>query len=224
MLTTAPVARSCAGPFGALMRPTHFLALPLPCPSLHSAMARCQAACAAAEPALSRCAVPPEKAHFTFFVFAAPTPQHVEAAAMALDACRPLVASRFPAAPPRVTLSGLDAFGQRVLYAKAAPSADLAQLAELFEEVAAEFSRRGVLAEAAAWTPHLTLLKQSAAGRGAGRPPKTARRAWEALAAEELGTHPIRELSLCAMGGVGEGGFYPVVSSLPLGRAEDSPG
>ena len=195
----------------AVLRPTHFLALPLQYPPLHNAMAACQAACSAADPALKRCEVPPEKAHFTYFVFHAGTAEQESAAVAALAACAPLAAAAFPTSPPRVALSGLGAFGDRVLYAKATPSPGVEQLRQLRAEVADEFVRRGVLGEdahgAAAWVPHVTLLKQSAAfrsertaPRAAGvarraaveRPPRIRPAAYAGLEGAEMGTYTIR--------------------------------
>lgn len=213
----------------SMLRPTHFLALPLQHPALHNAMALCQAAVVSADPQLKPCLVPPEKAHFTFFVFHASSDAQLAAANAALAACAPLAAAAFPTAAPRVTLSGLGSFGERVLYVKAAaPSPDLTRLHRLHAEVAGEFARRGVLGDEPSavpeWTPHLTLLKQSAAaslgrGRGRGRPPRIRPAAYAGLEGAEMGTHAINELSLCSMAGMGEAGFYRVLSRLALGPA-----
>ena len=62
-------------------RPTHFVALPLPSPALHAGMAALQDRVVAHLPkVLSRCVVPPAKAHLTLFVLEATTPERVEAA------------------------------------------------------------------------------------------------------------------------------------------------
>ena len=205
-------------------RPTHFVALPLPSPALHAGMAALQDRVVAHLPkVLSRCVVPPAKAHLTLFVLEATTPERVEAASDALRACGPLAAGAFPV-PPQITLRGCGSFSTRVLFSQVG-GCDLPALDGLAGRVADEFARRGVIPPPrpgdGAWTPHLTLLMTSKAPRGA----KIPRASWEALEHEaDLGTHSLDELALCSMSGVGVDGFYPILARVPIGGGPADPG
>jgi 2'-5' RNA ligase len=197
-------------------RPTHFLALQLPDPALHAGIASLQSACAEREPSLKACAVSPAKTHLTLFVFDG----NGDRLARALAAFEGFRSSFVvPAEPPRIRLSGLDTFGPNVLYCSIEADDAMAQLGELRQRAAACFVSHGLLDEQClheSWSPHVTVLKTSAAGRRAGKL-RIRRDAYAGLDGA-LGTHALPHVSLCQMGGEGEGRFYPVLARAPLWR------
>ena len=121
-----------------------------------------------------------------------------------------------PPEAPRVRVRGLGAFGRDVIFAKVEPSHELDRVTALVEASARVYADRLSLATTpvreGTWTAHLTLLKTS---RVRGRRPKPCLPPVDRD--EDFGTHELGALELCAMVGVGEGGYYPVLESVPLG-------
>ena len=172
--------------------------------------------------------MPPIKTHLTAFVMHLPTDEAVGAATEALGSCAPLVASHFSGSPPRVTLRGLGSFGASVLFCQIEAGEERERLAKFVAAISELFRARGLLGGGdAAWQPHVTVLKTSAARRdGSGSSSKSGRKQkllkipyalWREREDEELGTHVLPSLQLCAMAGIGNDGYYRVLSELPFG-------
>ena len=199
-------------------RPTHFLSLRLPDPSLHANVARVQAVIVANERRARGCEVPPAKSHLTAFVLSLASDESVERAKAALAECAALVAPG--SSPPRIRISGLASFRQQVVFAQVQPSDDLDRVAALVRDAHRLFDRAGLSPPSlGSWTPHLTLLKISRSKPRKGKPPpKLPAAAYEDLPASSLdfGEHELGALELCAMQGGGVDGFYPVLASVSL--------
>lgn len=202
---------------------------------------RAQADIIAAEPRASGCDVPPEKSHLTAFVLALNSSDDIAKAQQALRACSSLLVD---GAAPRVRLRGLGAFRRDVIFAQIEASPDSRRVAHLVSECARIFMQHlgadvfdGCLGT---WTAHLTLLKTSRVKMYGKRPvgSKPTLPTLEQLASSgtglfadhadangvvgdlgglDFGTHELGSLELCAMAGLGEAGYYPVLEQVPIG-------
>ena len=89
------------------------------------------------------------------------------------------------------------------------------------------FEEHGLSPSGSAWTPHLTLLKTSRlpkrSTRRKGRPPPKLPSSAYAELPDDLvfGEHGLPLLELCAMQGVGEAGYYPILAAASLDGREE---
>ena len=88
------------------------------------------------------------------------------------------------------------------------------------------FEEHGLSPSGSAWAPHLTLLKTSRLPKRStqrkGRPPPKLPSSAYAELPDDLvfGEHDLPLLELCAMQGVGEGGYYRVLDAISLEAAQ----
>eukprot|EP00965_Chrysotila_dentata_P244798 6206179-Pleurochrysis_carterae.AAC.1 len=209
------------------MRPTHFVSFRIPSSELHSRMVDLQKLVTIARPELAACCVPAYRAHLTCFVLTAVDSGTQAAASDALIKYAPAIFhEQFKGTVPAITFQGMSRFSDRVLYAEVIADEDRELLCRCVMALRERFVQEGLLQDdkksenRPTWTPHLTLMKTSAAWqRRQRRPPlislddEVEQMIPEHLA--QLGRHEIRHIELCAMSGQNADGYYKQLVSLP---------
>ncbi len=210
-----------------IMKPTHFLALPLSSPALHERTREIQHKIVTGSMnendekrhfRLERCCArsPPEKLHITLFVMTLIDEIEVNAAVNLLHSenMSELLRKLYPEARPRLKFSGLDSFGSRVAFV---PVEEAEQqrgcLQQLQQSLRSEFMAAGLLGmngggnqrkmQSAHWVPHVTIMKKPPNQRET-----VLKGCWEDYRDFDLGCESISTLQLCSMDGEGRCGYY----------------
>ncbi len=208
-----------------MMKPTHFIALPLSSPALHERAREIQRTIVTGSKhgdehqfQLQRCCErsPPEKLHITLFVIALLDEIQLNSAVNLLhsDKVSELLRKIYPEAPPQLMFRGLDSFGSRVVFASVEEVAQQSGcLQQLEQSLRSEFLATGLLGtsdrgkqrkvQRMHWTPHVTIMKK------APNQQKTVLKGcWEDYRDLNLGSHSVSTLQLCSMDGEGVCGYY----------------
>ncbi len=170
-----------------MMKPTHFLALPLSSPALHESAREIQRTIVTGSKhedehrqlQLQQCCdrSPPEKLHITLFVITLLDETQVNAAISLLhsEKVSDLLRKIYPEAPPHLQLTGLDSFGSRVVFSSVKEVEQQSGcLQHLEQSLRSEFMAMGLLGmsgrgkhkkmrSTSNWTPHVTIMKKAGA-------------------------------------------------------------